>query len=378
DADGAVWWLLDGCCWNDTLLAALDHCLDRITYFGRAESFTRIDRSAADAPEPNCTLNEEIDSVGTGAVPVLVPRLDASRDQIEGLTINLSPTTPPGAQVMYALRPLRPSVQERPNRLLRHKGTNLLQFAIGWNVAPRRRVIARLTSRFRGTVIRELLRIKTGNPSSTWSSSGKAVRESIKYMTGKDASGKPLNEPHRHAEFLAWCEDDRPTRLVVWRDGISFDQDEQDAILRATRKESAWAGHGPDSWRVKLIPLDRTVPPPPGFDGKPASAWETMTPYVPPRHHLRKGNERPRESLEEQIKRELVAREFPRAENVSVSIGAATWVTVHIPRSQRPAHSSIGDRRGYHITLRFDKPIHGPLRLGHSSSFGLGLFVPVE
>jgi hypothetical protein len=30
------------------------------------------------------------------------------------------------------------------------------------------------------------------------------------------------------------------------------------------------------------------------------------------------------------------------------------------------------------VRLRFDKLVVGPIRLGHSSSFGLGLFRPVE
>ena len=352
DADGAVWWVVDGGNWNDSLLAMLDHCLERMTYFGRAESFTHIERTATDSPEPNCTLKEERGSVRAGAVPVLVPRPDASRDQIEGLTGNLNPTTPPGAQVMYALRPSRPSVQERPKRLLRHRETNLLQFAIGWNVAPRRQVIVRLTSRFRGVVIKKLLHIKSGDPKMIWSRASTDIREVIKYMTGKDATGMPLKEPHQHAEFLAWCEDGQPTRLLVWRDRIPFDEDEQTAIFRAASREFAWAGNGPDTWRVKLIPLDSAVTPPPGFDQTAEKVWESLTPYVPPRHHLRKVKLRQNESIEAQIQRELEARGLLKDNRVLVTVGDATWVTAHIPHSQWLSCTHTGDRRGYQIVLR--------------------------
>jgi hypothetical protein len=42
DDDGAVWWFLDGDSWSESLVATLDRCLERIVYFGRAETFTRI------------------------------------------------------------------------------------------------------------------------------------------------------------------------------------------------------------------------------------------------------------------------------------------------------------------------------------------------
>ncbi len=53
-----------------------------------------------------------------------------------------------------------------------------------------------------------------------------------------------------------------------------------------------------------------------------------------------------------------------------------TWVAVHVPRREAESRSAIGDRRRYWVQLVFGQPIVGPIRLGHSSSFGLGLFVP--
>jgi len=131
---------------------------------------------------------------------------------------------------------------------------------------------------------------------------------------------------------------------------------------------------------VKLIPLDRAVPPPPGFDGVTAKVWESLTPYVPPRHHLRNGKPRDRESVNAQIRRELASRGFLGADQVSVEqIGDdADWVTVHIPRGSAKNRAFIGDRRGYQIRLTFPVPVNGPIRLGNSSSFGLGMFKPVS
>jgi CRISPR-associated protein Csb2 len=53
------------------------------------------------------------------------------------------------------------------------------------------------------------------------------------------------------------------------------------------------------------------------------------------------------------------------------------WVAVHVPRREAADRTFIGDRRGYWLELRFEQPIMGPLRVGHSASFGLGLFAPL-
>lgn len=378
--EGAVWWFLEGDEWSDPLVSALDRCLERITYFGRAESFTRIGRACGPTPKPNCALS---DSSAPGSVPVLVPTRDACRADVERVTddpASIERSIPPGARKMYTVRPPRPTAREAPEPRLVSPGSRLVQFAIGWNVAPELRAVVRLTARFRGSVLKELLRIKTGERNPSWSRAGVAIRTAVAEMAGKDAKGKPL-AGHRHAEFLAWCEDGVPVRLLVWRAGRPFEEDEQTALLRAAARELSWAAAGPDAdaWKVRLVPLDRAVPPPPGFDGVPARVWESMTPYVPARHHLRRGQPRARESVAAQIRRELALRGFTGADQVEVELlGEAVWVAVHVPRGERGERASLGDRRGYTIRLVFPAPVNGPIRLGHSSSFGLGLFRPSE
>jgi CRISPR-associated protein Csb2 len=151
--------------------------------------------------------------------------------------------------------------------------------------------------------------------------------------------------------------------------------------LRAAAQELSWAapGYDAEAWRIKLLPLDAAVPPPPGFDGAPATTWQTLTPYVPPRHYLRGGKVRGAETIENQIRRELDARGHASStELLSVKeVAPPTWVAVHVPRRQADQRPFIGDRRGYRLRLAFSRPIVGPIRLGHSSSFGLGLFSPV-
>lgn len=376
--DEPVWWFLDGDRWTDPLVSVLDRCLERVTYLGRAETLTRIRRASGRAPDPNCVLMEQR---GPGAVPVLTPRTDATRLDVERVTDDpeaVKRPVPPGACTLYAVRPVRPSSHERRQTPPARPDCRLLQFAIGWNVAPAARAVVRLTARFRGAVLRELYRIKTGDSAATWSRVDRSVREVIADMVGKDAEGNPL-AGHRHAEFLAWCEDGVPTRLLVWRGVRPFDEHEQEAILRAASSDVSWGAPGPDTdaWKVRLVALDRAVPPPAGFDGVQARCWESVTPYVPPRHHLRGGKARESESLIAQIRRELRQRGFDDAERVEVEpIGEADWVAVHVPRRKANQRAFLGDRRGQSMSLTFPEPVSGPVRLGHSTSFGLGLFRP--
>jgi CRISPR-associated protein Csb2 len=377
--DEPVWWFLDGDQWTDPLVSVLDRCLERVIYLGRAETLTRIRRAVGRGePDPNCVLLEQR---GPGAVPVLTPRTDATRVDVERVTDDpeaVKRPVPLGACTLNAVRPLRPPSRERRETVPARRDCQFLQFAIGWNIAPEARAIVRLTARYRGEVLRELLRIKTGDSRAAWGRVAPSVREAVADMVGKGADGNPLSG-HRHAEFLAWCEDGVPTRLLVWRSARPFDEHEQQAIFRAASRDVSWAAAGPDidTWKARLIPLDRAVPPPAGFDGVRASCWESVTPYVPPRHHLRGGKERDNESMIAQVRRELRQRGFADAERVEVDlIGEADWVAVHLPRRQASQRTFLGDRRGQSVRLLFPSPVMGPVRLGHSSSFGLGLFCP--
>ncbi|HEX2688124.1 MAG TPA: type I-U CRISPR-associated protein Csb2 [Kofleriaceae bacterium] len=379
--ESPVWWFIEGDAWTDELRAMLSHCLQHMTYFGCAETFTRIRiaDSTGEIPQVNCNLAEQRTA---GAVPVLSPLNEATRDDIERTTDNpeaVKRAIPPGARWLYAARPPRPIARER-RRVPDHRpDCHLLQLAIGWNVAPDPRAVVRLTSRFRGAVLRELLRLKTGDTSANWRRVSPEVRGAVSDMTGKDAHGDAL-KGHRHAEFLAWCEDRQPTRLLVWRGSRAFDHDEQEAILLAAARDISWAAAGADSdeWKVRLVPLDRSVPPPPGFDNQTSTVWESVTPYVPPRHHLRGGDkEREGELLPEQILREVQGREIAHLVNVEL-VDSLQWVSVHVPRREANKRAFIGDRRGQMIRLRFPTPVAGPVRLGHSSSFGLGLFRPIQ
>jgi CRISPR-associated protein Csb2 len=380
--DGHLFWFVEGNFWTPGLVGILDRCLERIVYFGRAESLTEIQRVREESVSPNVALAE--DNSAGDVVPVVVPKPDATRADIERVTQDpqAARNIPRGARLLYARRPRRPPVREIPHRSRSRSATHLIQFALGWGVPPEPRATVRLTSHFRSAVLRNLVRAKTNGSTSRWSEAPRSVRDAIAEMIGKGSEGDPLRGPRRHAEFLLWWDDGVPTRLLVWRGARPFDEDEEDSILLAAAQELSWAaaGQDADAWRIKLVPLDTAVAPPPGFDGASATVWQSLTPYVPPRHHLRGGKVRDSETVENQVRRELVARGYaPNANAVSCEeIEPPRWVAVHVPRREIHSRPFIGDRRGYMLRLAFETPVTGPLRLGHSSSFGLGLFTPLR
>jgi len=381
--DEDLFWFIEGASWTFELAQILDQCVQRIVYFGRAETLTSLSR-IDDAPvSANVKLFET--KASGNLAPVLVPSSDATRADIERVTQDklAARNIPQGARLLYAQIPPRPPARELRRRAPRRSETHLIQFALGWVVPPEPRATVRLTARFRAAVLRNLIHLTTNGAAARWSDAPANIRESIAEMSGKDSLGKALRGPRRHTEFLLWWEGDAPTRLLVWRGARALDEDEQEAILRAATQELSWAALGPDaeSWKIKLIPLDNAVAPPPGFDGMPATVWQSLTPYVPPRHHLRHGKPRPAESIENQVRRELTARGVIAGIEVTVEeikYKHPSWVAVHLPRRDVAARPFIGDRRGFWLQLQFDRPVTGPIRLGHSSSFGLGLFKPIQ
>ncbi len=374
--DYVLWWLLDGEAWSREMFDWLDASLARMTYFGRAESITEV-RRVEHLPrnvDINCVL-EDIPS--TGSIPVLIPIAQATLEQVQAVTDAPSvknSTVPLGAQWQYAKRPTKPPVRlPRPRRKSRVP-TNLVQFAIGTRVSPTRKSVVVLTQRFRGRVIHEFL-------DGDWQRASRSQREAASLLTGKDADGRPLQEEHLHTRFgiLFDNDTDNATRLLVWRTH-PFDDDEQRAILNAAEHElqiTFGRGQRKDPWAVRLVPLDSQVPVPRGFDKQAYARWETATPYVPPRHvYDRRGRVKPGETPEVQLRRELGRQEYDTSTmTIKINSGASEWVKTHRPQRNRFDPTNV-EKRGYHVSLTFDTPVLGPIALGHSSHFGLGLFVP--
>lgn len=150
---------------------------------------------------------------------------------------------------------------------------------------------------------------------------------------------------------------------------------EERAVLSASSKELAWAapGNAVDPWRVRLVPPDRGVAAPPGFDGTEHRVWVSLTPYVPPAPPPPGRKATPAgiggKSSENESYRcgALVMPTKP-----TLQWGSALWVAVRIPRNQRSRRAFLGDRRGSMLRLEFPRLVSGPIRLGHPRAFELG------
>jgi CRISPR-associated protein Csb2 len=381
--ESAVWWFLDSDEWTPETLSALDACLGRIVYFGRAETLTMIERwSEGTFIEPNCSLVKEPRS--SRSVPVLAPLTDATRQDVERITDDhraKGRTVPAGARWHYADLPQTTWLRESATRRIVVPPTNLNQFAVGSAVPPDPRALVRITSRFRSRVLTAFVRLRTGDGKATWSTVPAWVRVEAALLSGKDSKGDRLEGPHRHARFLCWVEDGAITRLLVCRPcNFLFSDYERFAILRAAERELSWTAASQDAaedWKVRLVPLDRAVQPPSGLDGTRARVWESLTPYVPPRHHLRKGKLRSNETITVQVQRELNLRGVRDSGSAAIRvIGSPVWVAVHIPASKSHQRAFVGKRPGYRVRIELSEPVSGPILLGHSSHFGLGLFAP--
>lgn len=84
------------------------------------------------------------------------------------------------------------------------------------------------------------------------------------------------------------------------------------------------------------------------------------------------------ESPEQQLRVELGRQRYDTAGlMITVDDHGAEWTRVHRPRRNRDGPTNT-ERRGYHVSLVFSAPVRGPIALGHSSHFGVGLFVGVN
>ena len=347
-----------------------------MTHFGRAESITEI-RRTHDSRIDSASLTRLLPHRTGSTVPVLALNPDARLSQLEATTdadTVKDTNIPPGSRWMYAERPQRPRIRPVSQRRPELPPVSLMQFAIGSTVAPRYKDTVRITERFRNRVLGCFTKLHTGNPRSKWSDVPDDVREKTLLLSGRNSDGSPSRE-HRHASFFLCGISDAPSRLCVWRNE-PFTDLEQRAILDAANTPLP-LNYKNDPWMLNLVPLDKMVPPPPGLDGNISREWKSLTPYVPSRHvYGRTGKEKADCSVQEQLADELASRGF-HVNGLIATAEECGWVKIHRNKSERDARTN-NDKLGYTVKLTFGEPVKGPISLGTSSHFGLGLFVPVS
>ena len=215
-----------------------------------------------------------------------------------------------------------------------------------------------------------------------------AERFASRVFSGKDALGVPLRDDHDHAFYLPTDEDGdgRLDHLTVFAHG-GFPRDEVRA-LDALR----WLRCGDLDLSLLLVGLGQQAE----FRHTRilglSTAWTSATPFLVTRHMKRRGQKRdPRAFFEtpegradfvKQVLREELERRGLYQDGVEIemleSVGAQHRlrpIEFCLRRAHKPGDDGASRPRGF-FRLRVPQPVSGPIALGHSCHFGLGLFLP--
>ena len=209
-------------------------------------------------------------------------------------------------------------------------------------------------------------------------------------LSGKGPGGQPLRG-HRHTFYLPADEDGdgRLDHLTLFTPG-GLDATELAAVasvdaLSPGGKRSAVRvsveGIGTAVDFRELLPIFAV-----------SSSWRSLTPYVLPRHvKLRgprdvRGLRRMVDGPEDQVAQEVSRRwpEWPRlirVERRDIGEGIRPMIsggTEGLPPFEFFRHRSSGSNGGgaFNLLLEWPEPVSGPVALGFSCHYGLGLFVP--
>ncbi|MEX0717507.1 MAG: type I-U CRISPR-associated protein Csb2 [Planctomycetaceae bacterium] len=199
-------------------------------------------------------------------------------------------------------------------------------------------------------------------------------------LAGKSADGV-IASAHQHAHYLPTADGEdrhRITHVTVFaRDGLN---DPEIAALSSLRR-LAWKDG--QELRVQLVGLGQ----PDDFNSalfQQSTTFLSATPFLGPAHIGRNGRSRYlRKALSREWRR--LTEQIPEFEEIvmtpmEISPDDPSWRGRPRPIQYRRIRSK--GRESYRpcaiYRLTFSKAIRGPLSLGYSSHFGLGLFAPVE
>jgi CRISPR-associated protein Csb2 len=219
-------------------------------------------------------------------------------------------------------------------------------------------------------------------------------------FSGKASDGQPL-QGHGHAYYLP-TDEDGDGRLdhitLVATDGFgNCELNVLDRLSELKSREREESGH---PLRVLLLGLGRLDDYQPSLL-HPSKVWISATPFLAPRHLKKRGTKRdPAEMwhcqqnfLAAVLREELIRFLHRRPELIDLSLDAIkikalvdqNGVFRVGPRNLRPIEfkrlrqkrgDDGGRRSAGAFRITFPHPVRGPICLGHSSHFGLGLFVP--
>lgn len=350
-------------------IATLTKLASTVSYLGRAESRVSIDVSDSEEPPPG-GLSPLVsgDLEGDDTLDLLMPSLPLNWDAIHTTTRLLHKdrwTTPPSTTwVTYRVpKPASPRAREpdRPSPL----PLQVMQFAVSGRGRPSMSSTALL-----GALLRKVVTSQAQDDASLHG-----------HASSDDADPRPRSDDHRHAHYLVLNDlaaGSRVDRLVIWvPEGLSASTVALLAELHSLYVPKHLQKRLGSTVKLALEYVGSST----DLDGRlvgPAVSWRTLTPVTTTRHRKRRETEIG--FVEDVVRRELAHRGFPsEGDQVEVRTVRDTDVTPGALQSRRVYRARrLGrDRQqtGFHVELKFRRPIEGPLTLGSLTHFGLGTFV---
>ncbi len=220
-------------------------------------------------------------------------------------------------------------------------------------------------------------------------------------FAGKSADGEP-RQGHGHAYYLPTDEDGngRLDHLTIVA-GDGFGKEELTTLDRLRELKSQQREESTHPLRTLLLGLGRLD----DYRVGPlhsSAVWVSATPFIAPRYLKRRGTKRdPEETWHSPVSflslalREELARlmqRHPDLNRVSLDaikvipladehgvfrIGQRNLRPIQFKRFRQKRSDDGGNRAAGAFRIEFPAKVRGPICLGHSSHFGLGLFVPV-
>ena len=289
---------------------------------------------------------------------------------------------PPGSKwVIYARDSdcFEPKTTGSHQLLAKSSALTVARFALDGTVLPLVADTLPLAEIFRKELMRNcrfILRIPNGEPGR------EVLTRHCPSILGKNEAGRPLKD-HRHAFFLP-ADEDNDGRIdhitIVATQGFSREEVQALDRLRKLRLRDGgplWlllVGLGKESdFRAPLL--------------TESADWISATPFVTTRYPKLRGTKRdhPEDYASPRAFARLVLRqEFERRPGlpaiVSIDdqelIGAHRLRPIQFKRFRDKPNDDGGRRPAGGFRIKFAVPIRGPLCVGHSCHFGLGLFLP--
>lgn len=343
--------------------STLQAIVQDLRYLGRAESWCHA-FVADERIEPNCAPLGSDDVVGDAQITdIMCPRHDATLENIcvrvQDLHYKNTPYPPKTTMINYVIQP-HAKIGTRAATSYLAQDATVVRFRITGSVKPKITEVVAVGDAFKRVA---MAKYRRQNPDVEMSGT----------LSGRNPDRSVKKDNHSHAFFLPTAEDN--SRVLDHITVVSKEPftDKEIQALGAVKKVwrdkmfcTVYMDKGKtDSWDAAILGSARK--------------WESITPYVPNRHPKFRGTGSDRkkvDSPEDQIVRELKNRGFPSIKNVSVR-GSDARVSGFLPvEFRRWRKSGLAAFGACSATIEFNESVRGPLSLGHSSHFGLGMFAP--